>query len=296
MAGSADVTIEGLTVPTFCVAKPSRGTRCSPARRAQATRYRSPGCSPGLGIAPVASFRRGPVGGSPGGFTEVRPPLRSGWCASATYAARRRSPATSATAAADRSTATTSSRSSRPTPPTSAAACSRWATTPTRALRRRPGRRTADVLHVDPDAPGDTSSAISPIAATLPDEAFDCIVLTQTLHLVYDFEAALRNVRQALVAGRRAAPHGARDQQRRRRRVGRTLALLVHSPQRGPCAPRCFDGFDVDTTSYGNVLAAVAFLHGLGQDELTRAELDDLHVEYALVHGVRAVKPGAGGR
>jgi hypothetical protein len=44
-------------------------------------------------------------------------------------------------------------------------------------------------------------------------------------------------------------------------------------------------------TSYGNVLAAVAFLHGLACDELTTAELDDHRLEYSLIHTARVVKP-----
>jgi SAM-dependent methyltransferase len=164
--------------------------------------------------------------------------------------------------------------------------------------RRFGGARVThtDVLHVDPDAPGTTIVGDLADHGTLPDEAFDCIVLTQTLHLVYDFEAALRNVRQALVPGGvlLLTVPGISNVDGGEWGSSWHYSFTRHSVAQ-MCA-RCLDGFDVDTTSYGNVLAAVAFLHGLGQDELTRRELDDLHVEYALVHGVRAVKPGAGGR
>jgi hypothetical protein len=52
-----------------------------------------------------------------------------------------------------------------------------------------------------------------------------------------------------------------------------------------------FADFEIEVTSFGNVLAAVAFLHGLGRDELSRQELDDFRPEYGLIHAARVVKP-----
>lgn len=148
-----------------------------------------------------------------------------------------------------------------------------------------------DVLHVDADAPGATFIGDLADGDFLPSDTFDCIVLTQTLHLIYDFRAALATL------GRILAPGG-------------VLLLTVpgisnvdpaewgptwhygfthHSVDR-MCA-EAFPGWSVSARSYGNVLAAVAFLHGLSAVELTRAELDDHHVEYSLIHAVRVQKP-----
>jgi hypothetical protein len=55
----------------------------------------------------------------------------------------------------------------------------------------------------------------------------------------------------------------------------------------------CLPRFDLSVASYGNVLAATAFLHGLGQDDLARAELDDHQVEYSLIHSARVARPVA---
>ena len=46
----------------------------------------------------------------------------------------------------------------------------------------------------------------------------------------------------------------------------------------------------VEVTSFGNVLSAVAFLHGLATSELTERELDQRSPAYELVVAVRAVK------
>jgi SAM-dependent methyltransferase len=154
------------------------------------------------------------------------------------------------------------------------------------------GRVThADVLHVDPDAPEATFIGDLADGSFLPDDAFDCVVLTQTLHLVYDFAAALRTVARAL-------------------KPGGVLLLTVpgisnvdpgewgstwhYSFTRHSVLRMCgdaFPGFEIEVTSFGNVLSAVAFLHGLGQEELSREELDDARPEYAVIHAARVAKP-----
>ncbi len=67
-------------------------------------------------------------------------------------------------------------------------------------LRRGP-RDPADVLHVDPGAPEATFVGDLADGSMLPDAAFDCIVLTQTLHFIFDFVAALRTLARILVPG-----------------------------------------------------------------------------------------------
>ena len=57
------------------------------------------------------------------------------------------------------------------------------------------------MLHVDPDAAGATFVGDLADGSFLPDAAFDCVVLTQTLHLVYDFAAALRTIARVLAPG-----------------------------------------------------------------------------------------------
>ena len=148
----------------------------------------------------------------------------------------------------------------------------------------------ADVLHID-NVGGSTYSGDISEGSFLPDDTFDCIILTQTLHLVYDFPAALRTIRRIL-------------------RPGGVLLLTVpgisnmDSGEWGSSwyysfthlalqrmAEESLPGFDVEITSYGNVLAAVGFLHGLSVNELTRAELDDHHRPYSLIHALRARGP-----
>jgi SAM-dependent methyltransferase len=148
----------------------------------------------------------------------------------------------------------------------------------------------ADVLHVDPDS-GATFVGDLADGSFLPDAAFDCIVLTQTLHLVYDFGAALRTIARVLAPGGVLLMTVPGISNADPAEWGPTwhYSFTHHSVER--MCNDAFAGFEIDLESFGNVLAAVAFLHGLGKGELTQAELDEHHVEYSLIHSARIKKP-----
>src|SRR5690606_18934175 len=109
--------------------------------------------------------------------------------------------------------------------------------------------------------------------SVLPGNAFDCIVLTQTLHLIYDVGQAARQLHRAL-------------------KPGGTLLLTVPgiSPlERGTwgdiwywsftrvSARRLFaDAFGAnqgEVEAHGNVFAATAFLQGLAVEEVDESNL-----------------------
>ena len=148
-----------------------------------------------------------------------------------------------------------------------------------------------DVLHVDPQAPGATFIGDLADGSFLPDDTFDCIVLTQTLHLVYDFRAALDTIARVLAPGGDLLMTVPGISNVDPAEWGSTWHYAFTHHSVGRMCHESFPGFASDVTSYGNVLAAVAFLHGLGWQELTSAELDDHHVEYSLIHAVRVSKP-----
>lgn len=63
------------------------------------------------------------------------------------------------------------------------------------------GVERQDVLHIAPGHPGATIVGDIARSGTLPAEAFDCMIVTQTLQLVYDIRAAVANLAQALRPG-----------------------------------------------------------------------------------------------
>ena len=150
----------------------------------------------------------------------------------------------------------------------------------------------ADVLHIDLEAPGVTFVGDLADGSMLPDAAFDCVVLTQTLHLIFDHLAALRTLERILVPGGvllltvPGISNIATDE------WGATWHYSFTHHALSTACERVFGPDRAAIESHGNVLAAVAFLHGLGHEELTVAELEEQHVEYSIVNAARVVKAG----
>jgi SAM-dependent methyltransferase len=161
--------------------------------------------------------------------------------------------------------------------------------------RRYGGDRvqSSDIWHVDSSNPRATIVGDLANPPPLAPAAFDCVVLTQTLQLVGDPSAALRTVHFLL------RPGGALLL------TVPCLTSVVPWSQWGPSWYWGFTAAGVDrllgglfgaqtqSTVYGNVLSATAFLHGLAAQELTGAELDFVDSDYQVVIAARARKQEA---
>lgn len=152
----------------------------------------------------------------------------------------------------------------------------------------------SDVWHVEEERPGTTIVGDLTRADHVPSEAFDCIICTQTLHLIYDLPAAVRTLHRILKPG------------------GVVLATVpgvsrVASDEWGPrwcwsltvtsarrLFEECFPTDRIEVAAAGNVLAATAFHYGLASHELRPEELDTHDPHYPVVVTVRAQKPQAG--
>lgn len=148
----------------------------------------------------------------------------------------------------------------------------------------------SDVLDVDPSNPLATVVADLADADAIPGDTYDCVLLTQTLQLVYDVRAALATVHRILKPG------------------GVALVTVPGITKTDGSAPwywtfttesarrlfeETFPGAAVTVEGHGNVLAATAFLMGLAAGELTPAELDVEDAEYRVCIAVCAVKGGS---
>ena len=153
-----------------------------------------------------------------------------------------------------------------------------------------------DVLDVDATNPRATIVGDLVDGGELPKETFDCIICTQTLHLIYDVSAAIRTLHRMLKPGGvvlATAPGISRIPASDRERWGWYWGFTTSSVRR--LFDEQFSPGDVAVRSYGNVLTAIAFLHGLAASELKRAELDLVRPDYEVLIAVRAEKavPGA---
>jgi ubiquinone/menaquinone biosynthesis C-methylase UbiE len=108
-------------------------------------------------------------------------------------------------------------------------------------------------------------------ADDVPSESFDCILCTQTLQMIVDVEAALRHLARRLRPGGVLLTTSSGINRICRREGidawGEYSRLTTQSAHR--MDGRAFPPANVQAVAHGNVLAAVAFLHGLAAEELT---------------------------
>jgi SAM-dependent methyltransferase len=154
------------------------------------------------------------------------------------------------------------------------------------------GRVTVrDVLHIDADNPNATFVDDLASGERLPSNAFDCVILTQTLHLIFDVPAAVRTVHRILKPGGVALMtvpgisqiHGGRWR-------GTWYWTFTPAAVRRLLAS-VFPPAEIQVDAAGNVFAACAFLQGMAQEELTAAELDTDDPLYPVIVTARARKP-----
>jgi glycosyltransferase involved in cell wall biosynthesis/SAM-dependent methyltransferase len=148
----------------------------------------------------------------------------------------------------------------------------------------------SDILHVDEKNTSATFIGDISNAAHIPDDIFDCIILTQTLHLIYDFKGALKTCHRIL-------------------KPGGTLLLTVpyitsidHDEWNSTwywafsdkvlkqLMEETFPGGTAEVQSFGNVFVAAAFLYGMGLPEITKEKLDYHDPYFQVIITVKAVK------
>jgi hypothetical protein len=159
--------------------------------------------------------------------------------------------------------------------------------------RRFGGARvsTSDVLHVTDGNPTATIIADLTRADHIPSQVFDCIILTQTLHLIYDVRAAVHTLYRILKPGGvlLATVPGISQLSTDEWADSWYWAFTLRAVQR--LFMEIFAPDNLQADAYGNVLAATAFLNGLAVEELRREELDASDPHYQLLITIRAVKP-----
>ena len=146
----------------------------------------------------------------------------------------------------------------------------------------------SDVLHISEMRPGVTLVGDLTSADHLPSNAFDCVILTQTLQLVYDAGAAARTVHRILKPGGTALVTVPGLSKLTDAAWGYFWLFTTLSGDR--LFRECFPGGEVEVQGWGNVLAATAFLHGLAAEELEDRGLDHRDPDFAVLISIRAVK------
>ena len=149
----------------------------------------------------------------------------------------------------------------------------------------------SDVLHIEEGFPHATFYGDLSHVPQIPDNTFDCIVLTQTLHLIYHYREALQSCYRILKPGGRlllTVPGISHIDQ------GEWKETWYWSFTKSAVTKMLAEIFpveDTEITALGNVLVASAFLYGMGMHDLSTAQLDYSDTHYQVIVTAVATKP-----
>ncbi len=150
----------------------------------------------------------------------------------------------------------------------------------------------SDVLHAT-GAPEATIVADLADARSIPADTFDCIILTQTLHYIFDMKAAVAEIHRILRPGGYVlctVPGISQISRWDMYRWGDRWRLTTLSARE--LFETAFQPEAVEVTSDGNVLTSVCLLEGIVAERLKSRELDHHDDDYQLVVMVAATKAG----
>jgi SAM-dependent methyltransferase len=150
------------------------------------------------------------------------------------------------------------------------------------------------VLDIDATNPEATVIADLTVAGSLPYEAYNSIIMTQTLHVTSDDAAGFRTLWRALRPGGVLLFTGPCIS-----RIDNT----VHDWDHWRYTPvglrarlaKVLPGAEVTVEAHGNVLTGAAFLYGIAAQELTEEELAADDPRFPLIVCARVLKPHSPG-
>jgi SAM-dependent methyltransferase len=152
----------------------------------------------------------------------------------------------------------------------------------------------SDVLDAAADNPRATIVADLANAPEVESGAFDCVICTQTLLLVYDFRAAIATLERVLAPGGVllvTVPGVSRICRPEADAWGDWWRFTSWSLRR--LLEEAFPSGTVEVRSYGNVLTAAAMLYGIAAEELAEGELEAHDPDFEVTVAGRAVKRAA---
>ena len=141
----------------------------------------------------------------------------------------------------------------------------------------------SDVLHVDAANPVATIIGDISIPGTLHERAFDCIVLTQTLHLIFDMQGALAELAGALKPGGTLFVTVPGISPIDRGAWGYTWFWSLTEIALWRLLTSVFEEMDVEVETLGNVFAATCFSQGLAVSEVPQFKLDVLDKSFPVI-------------
>lgn len=152
----------------------------------------------------------------------------------------------------------------------------------------------SDILHFDAKNPKATFIGDLSACEHIPDALFDCIILTQTLHLIYDIRAALTNVHRLLVPGGALIATFPGLSQISDEDWGPSWCWGWSRGQAESLLQATFPQGQIEADALGNRFAAAAFLYGLIVEELEQDRLLAPAGACAFIIGATAQRAASG--
>lgn len=151
------------------------------------------------------------------------------------------------------------------------------------------GVTSFEVLHVDASNPVATIIGDLSVYESLPENAVDCFVCTQTLNFIYDVKQAIRGIHKILKPGGHVLITVAGLVQISRYDMDRWGDYWRFTPL--SIQKMVDEVFGESSVSvYGNVYAATALLHGLCVEEITVEKLNYADQDFPVIITILAQK------
>jgi SAM-dependent methyltransferase len=152
------------------------------------------------------------------------------------------------------------------------------------------GVRRVDVFNI---APGPGVDIVGDLVSCpqIPDNSYDCVLLTQVLQVIYDIESVVSEVHRILkpggsvvctMAGIAQVNRGALEDYGDRWRVTSLGATELFATS--------FAAQDIRIRTYGNAHSACCFMQGIPAERVNRTRLDRHEPDYQLMVAVIATK------
>ncbi|MCW2540928.1 MAG: glycosyl transferase family 2 [Frankiales bacterium] len=149
----------------------------------------------------------------------------------------------------------------------------------------------SDVLNIDPAIPDTTVVADLADGAGIAPESFDCLVITQTLHLLYDLRAAVATLHRSLSPGGTVLATFPGITAISTDRWADTWYWALTPLSAARLFGEVFGAANIEVVACGNVLTSTAFLYGIAAHELRAQDLELHDPQFPMLITVRAYRP-----
>lgn len=147
-----------------------------------------------------------------------------------------------------------------------------------------------DVLHLNLAEPPITIVGDLTAAGVLPDDTFDCIIITQTLQMIFNLDDAVDRLHAALKPGGVLLMTVPGITQLEGGEWGEAWCWSFTQTSVRKLFERRFSPASMNIVTYGNCFAAISYLFGAAVEEVDQKKLDPIDLTYPVIITLRAQK------